>query len=203
MACSITHTFITRSNLKWPWLLNGRSVPFIDVLLAELGNESHLDRLTILLARPNNMKGSMFTGHEPIDRDKYKDMSRDEQLQAVKEMGIVFNYLNNREVTAKFCATYEAIHDTMAWWDNWNAARGYPAGTGLPSLQEEWKRYILVALDSLVLRARASFEHYLEERKRGILAPYDPPFEGHWLTIRFTLGFQAFRVPTSCNHMDR
>jgi hypothetical protein len=74
---------------------------------------------------------------------RYKAMSRDEQLQAVKEMGkiskpsnwhkspliflpgTVFNYLKNRKVTAKLCATYEAIYDRMAWWDNWNAARGF------------------------------------------------------------------------------
>jgi hypothetical protein len=86
-------------------------------------------------------------------------------------MSLSVKAISRKTVTAKFCATYEAIYDRMAWWDNWNAARGFPAGTGPPSLQQEWKRYILVALDLLVLRARASFEYYLEERK---YVPYPP-----------------------------
>lgn len=128
----------------------------------------------------------MFTGNEPTDRNKYKRMDKDAQLQSVKEMGkpllsplllspyaithhvvrsgLIVNYLNNQEVWDKFCATYEAIYGHFGSWDNWHRQAGYPAGP-LPSMQDEWKEYIRVVLDSFVLRARDTFDFMLRGRK--------------------------------------
>ncbi|KAF3480712.1 chitinase [Arthroderma uncinatum] len=46
-------------------------------------------------------------------------MDDDEQLQAVKEMGLVFGYLNHQEIWDKFCATYEALYDLFGSFDAW------------------------------------------------------------------------------------
>jgi hypothetical protein len=39
----------------------------------------------------------------------FKRMSGDQQILAAKELGMVFNYMNDPQVWDKFCATYEAI----------------------------------------------------------------------------------------------
>jgi chitinase len=41
------------------WKLDGKDVQFVQLLLAELGNIKHLDRLTIFKARPNRKKGNV------------------------------------------------------------------------------------------------------------------------------------------------
>ncbi len=57
--CSWTNIYITgttRSTQTWfDW--NNVAVPFINLLLQELGNLQNLDRLTIMLRRPNQVKG--------------------------------------------------------------------------------------------------------------------------------------------------
>lgn len=77
---------------------------------------------------------------------------------------MIINYLNDQEVWGKFCATYEAIYDHFGTWDRWHAQAGYPAGQ-IPSMQDEWKEYIRVVLDSFILRARATFDYMHDERK--------------------------------------
>lgn len=42
------------------WKLDGEDAPFVQLLLAELGNIKHLDRLTIFKARPNRKKGNVW-----------------------------------------------------------------------------------------------------------------------------------------------
>ncbi|KAL4994375.1 hypothetical protein BDV10DRAFT_189109 [Aspergillus recurvatus] len=106
----------------------------------------------------------MFTGNEPTDHTKYMLMDKDEQLQSLKEMGMIINYLKDQEVWGKFCATYEAIYDHFDTWDRWHALAGYPAGQ-IPSMQDEWKEYIRVVQDSFILRARATFDYMHDERK--------------------------------------
>lgn len=71
----------------YPWKLNTRSVPFVQLLLAELGNMKHLDCLAIFKARPNRMKGAMFGGLQSTALTKYILMDEEHQLLAVKEMG--------------------------------------------------------------------------------------------------------------------
>ncbi|TGO46100.1 hypothetical protein BCON_0345g00010 [Botryotinia convoluta] len=75
----------------------------------ELGRTAHLDRLTILMARPNLMKGTLASGFRAISPDvgaAYRSMTAEEQLLAVKDMGMVFSYLNNADVWDQFCETF-------------------------------------------------------------------------------------------------
>lgn len=87
--CDWTHEYILTASPDFGWTLpeGGPTVAFIYLLLGELGNISHLKRLTILKARPNRMKGTMFTGNQPISLTTFGNMSPDEQLASVKEMG--------------------------------------------------------------------------------------------------------------------
>lgn len=62
----------------------------------------------------------MFTGNQPTNYDRYKlQMSQDEQLQSVKEMGMTFTYLNNQNVWNSFCGSYEGIYDQLGQFDAW------------------------------------------------------------------------------------
>ncbi|KAL2824506.1 hypothetical protein BDW59DRAFT_162394 [Aspergillus cavernicola] len=96
----------------------------------------------------------MFTGYQPTDLTKDGKMSKDDKLQSLKEMGIIFEYINTHSVFDKFCATYEAIYPLLGLWDQAYAA----TALNPPSLQDEWKAYIRIVLDSLVLQSRVTFE---------------------------------------------
>lgn len=106
----------------------------------------------------------MFTGNQPTSLTKYLSMTQDEQLQSVKEMGMIFTYLNTQEVWDKFCGTYEAIYDLLGDFDTWYSQNGQ--GVAIPNLQDEWKEYIRVSLDSLVRRSRATFDYMLAHRRQ-------------------------------------
>ncbi|KAL9560669.1 hypothetical protein ACKAV7_015160 [Fusarium commune] len=120
--CSWTDQWIKtpQKNPKWKLKIKGvdnTPVSFAQMLLSELGSEAHLDRLTLLQSRLNRKKGNFFTSSEPTAPKTYSNMDGDDQLQEVKELGLVFNYMNNKEVWAKFCVVYEAIYDHMGEFD--------------------------------------------------------------------------------------
>ena len=75
----------------------------------------------------------MFRGNQAIAYDttsaNYNLKSADAQLQSVKEMGMVFEYLNDAKVWPKFCATFEAIYDLLGEFDTYHIS--------LASLQPE------------------------------------------------------------------
>lgn len=76
---------------------------------------------------------------------------------------MVFTYLNVQTVWDSFCGTYEAIYDLLGDFDTWYAQNG--AAFAIPSLQDEWKEFIRVTLDSMVLRSRATFDTMYQNRK--------------------------------------
>ncbi|RBA18191.1 chitinase [Fusarium proliferatum] len=167
--CSWTREWVRNKKTNPNWKIKIAQKPkirlasFAEVLLSELGSASHLDRLTLFLARPNRKKGLMFTGVRPTSPDEYDSMSSDEQLQEVKEMGMIFNYLNNQQVWDKYCAVYEAIYDHMGDFDTWYATNG--AGVTIPNLQKEWKDYNRILLDSMVRRMRILMEHFWNNKE--------------------------------------
>jgi chitinase len=61
--CSWVKDYILDIDPQNLWFLDRGFVPvaFIYLMLAELGSITHLDRLTIFLARPNGKKGSVST----------------------------------------------------------------------------------------------------------------------------------------------
>ncbi|KAH6867367.1 hypothetical protein B0T10DRAFT_572385 [Thelonectria olida] len=154
--CRFTIQWILNQKTSWPWKLDGKSRAFIHLLLAELGNASNLDRLAILKGRPNRMKGGMFGGKQSTSLVVYAGMSAEKQLLATKEMGMVFEYMNNPTIWAKFCDTYEAMYKLFGDFDTFYATQG--SGVTIPSLQKEWKEYIEVVLTSMVLRSKTAFE---------------------------------------------
>jgi hypothetical protein len=85
--CSFTKRYFLSWESGFPWQVDGVDRAFIHLMLAELGSETHKDRLTILKARPNRMKGSMFSGNQPSSWLTYARMSPDAQLTATKDMG--------------------------------------------------------------------------------------------------------------------
>jgi hypothetical protein len=57
ISCANTEILFTKFSSTFPWENNGVKVPFIEQVLYQLGNEDHLDRLTIFMGRPNLRKG--------------------------------------------------------------------------------------------------------------------------------------------------
>ncbi|EGU74598.1 hypothetical protein FOXB_14896, partial [Fusarium oxysporum f. sp. conglutinans Fo5176] len=165
-----------------------RWASFGEVIVAELGSEEHPDRLTIFQSRPNLKKGSMFTGNEPTSPTKYETTSSDEQLQLVKEMGMIFSYLNHKDIWPKYCAVYEAIYDHMGDFDTWYSTQ-QGAGTTIPSLLKEWREYNRLVLDSMVHRARDT-ETWMYNNKE-----YFKYEESH---APSKICFQGFRVSSGC-----
>ncbi|EON97113.1 putative bacteriodes thetaiotaomicron symbiotic protein [Phaeoacremonium minimum UCRPA7] len=82
---------------------------------------------------------------------------------------MMFSYLNDATVWPKFCATYEGIYDKMGEFDEWYNLNVGPASF---NIQEEWKDYIRVALDSLVLRSRDSLSYYIANKRFTVNLTY-------------------------------
>ena len=83
-------------------------------------------------------------------------MPAEAQILAVKELGMALRYLNQPSVWAKFCATYEGIYDRLGEFDTAYSQHGN--GIAIPSLQAEWREFIRVQLDSIVLHSRKQYD---------------------------------------------
>ncbi|TVY74071.1 Chitotriosidase-1 [Fusarium oxysporum f. sp. cubense] len=145
----------------------------LQLLHSELGNMAHQDRLTIALGRLNNKKQNLF-GHKNTYQEKgYKRMSSDEQLQLVKEHGLLFNYMNHEDVWEMWCDTYNAMRVHLVEFDKW-----YPKSKGDPdvTLADEWDKYHRVALDSIVLRSRETWKWLYDNSEKPFLRPSHPKF---------------------------
>ncbi|KAH6953855.1 hypothetical protein BKA56DRAFT_625507 [Ilyonectria sp. MPI-CAGE-AT-0026] len=199
--CQTTATWILTGRTAFPWRLDNRPRPFIHLLLAELGNISNLDRLAILKARPNRMKGSMFGGKQSTALASYADMTPEQQLLATKEMGMVFHYLNDPTVWARFCATYEALYDLFGDFDTFYATQ--TTGATVPSLQDEWKEFIEVVLTSLVNRSKAAFELQTIIALEGIFR-FVPSMAIHGIHWVKNIGVNQpkIRIEGTCPHLD-
>ncbi|KAI8659036.1 Chitinase [Fusarium keratoplasticum] len=198
--CNWTVKWILTVNKSWPWKLRGKPRAFIFLLLSELGNASHLDRLAIFKARPNGMKGSMFGGKQPSALGEYRRMSGEQKLLATKEMGMVFRYMNDPIIWKKFCDTYEALYELFGTFDTFYAQQG--SGLTIPSLQKEWKEFIEVGLTSLVARSKASFELHTIIAFGGIFT-FDPSMliHGiHWVK-NIAVNQPKIRIDGSCPNL--
>jgi chitinase len=58
-SCRDTNDWFLTANPAWPWRHRGRPARFINLLVAELGSITNLERLTIMLGRPNGKKGTV------------------------------------------------------------------------------------------------------------------------------------------------
>ncbi|RSL51633.1 hypothetical protein CEP51_015172 [Fusarium floridanum] len=199
--CSWTEQWILRAETSWPWQLDGKSRAFIFILLAELGNASHLDRLTIFKARPNGMKGAMFGGKQSSALSAYTKMSSEQKLLATKEMGMVFRYMNDPIIWKKFCDTYEALYELFGEFDTFYAQQG--SGFTIPSLQKEWKEFIEVVLTSMVSRSKTAFElHTIIAIGRGIFnfVPSMSIHGIHWVK-NIAVNQPKIRIDGSCPNL--
>lgn len=106
----------------------------------------------------------MFRGSNAIQYAKPKvgfhAKSADAQLQSVKEMGMVFGYVNAPKVWSKFCDTYEAIYDLLGEFDQYHKKLG---NTIVP-LQDEWPKYIRTVLNSMSSRSKDAMVAYFADR---------------------------------------
>ncbi|KAH7227281.1 hypothetical protein B0J15DRAFT_556340 [Fusarium solani] len=152
----------------YPWedpLVRGEAVSLAQLLHTELGNIVHKDRLTIMIGRLNNKKQNLFGQTKLYQDRKYQKMSSDEQLQLVKEIGLLFNYMNHDDVWDVWCDTYNAMRVHLDEFDKF-----YPKGQNDPdvALVDEWDKYNRAALDSIVACTRKSWD-WLHDNRRECL----------------------------------
>lgn len=76
---------------------------------------------------------------------------------------MVFTYLNRTDVWDSFCGAYEGIYDTFDTFDPWYEANRN--GDTKISLKDEWKAYMRVVLDSLVIRTVTMFDWMYDNKK--------------------------------------
>lgn len=102
----------------------------------------------------------LFAGKSPVSMTKFATLTNDQQILVAKELGMVFNYMNDDEVWGKFCDTYEAIWSLLEEYDNYYVSTPnapLPRIPNLPSLQDEWEAFISASLKQIVLNGQTAF----------------------------------------------
>ncbi|KAK2773012.1 chitinase [Colletotrichum kahawae] len=201
MPCAIIERTMFDESSALPWTdSNGKVVGFIDLLTSELGNEAHQDRLAIYKSRPNMMKGRMFSGKQCTDIKEFKKMSMDAQLQATKELGLGFEYMNNPAIWSMYCGTYENIYTALGHFDSWYAQSGNTVT--IPNLQSEWKLYIETVLKSMVQRSRTSFDDQYREAISRLQSGNNAHafYRSHWATNQFQ-NRAKIRITSTCKNL--
>ncbi|RSL67275.1 hypothetical protein CEP53_003068 [Fusarium sp. AF-6] len=186
---------------SYPWVDpkdRNKAFSVFQLLQSELGNIAHMDRLTIMLGRLNNKKQNQLFGQSYLYQPKsYKGMSSDEQLQLVKESGLLFSYMNHDDVWDMWCDTYNAMRDHLAEFDKF-----YPKGKDDPdvALVDEWDKYHRAALDSIVLQARESWD-WLYDNRRSKGLPMTG-IEAMWRTNRIlNTKANTFHLKKPCRNL--
>ncbi|CAI7668337.1 unnamed protein product [Penicillium viridicatum] len=111
----------------------------------------------------------MFGGKQAIDvANNFEGKPADDQLSAAKEMGIVFTYMNDPTVWKIFYDTYEAIYDRLGEFDDYHRQQN----TGIPSLQDEWPKFIDAVLYSMANRAQGTLKLMFYKRAEKLNSHY-------------------------------
>nr|WOD46715.1 hypothetical protein [Trichoderma atroviride] len=196
--CSFTETYIKKTVSPNSWMLKNKKQPFIQVLLAELGNKEKLDRLAIFKARPNLKKGNLFENINSVAVTSYGLMTVAEQLQSVKELGLIFSYMNNPMVWDMFCDTYEALYDRFEDFDSWYARNG--GALAIPSLQNEWRAFIRAMLDSIVANSRTEFDKLYTLRRIPLANQARATSEAFW-AVNNLQNRRLIKLDKTCRHL--
>lgn len=69
----------------------------------------------------------------------------------MKELGMVFTYMNLPDIVEAYCDVYEAIYALMGRFDTWYAQQN-PNGP-VPGLQDKWRLYNRGLLDNVVVQS--------------------------------------------------
>lgn len=155
---------------------DGDIQPFIHPVADQLGSVNEQQRLSIFMQRPNEHKGRLFRDVRAMGPGTFNGLSAGaEQLLAVREIGLIFPYMNHDTIWQGFCATYNAILDLMVRFDAW-----YQGQTGATSqLADEWPKFVRSELDMVVKRARDNIKELHSLRVQNI----SPVYARHWTRI--------------------
>ncbi|TQW02709.1 bacteriodes thetaiotaomicron symbiotic chitinase [Cordyceps javanica] len=139
-----------------------------------------LDKGTITKPMPA-VQGPMFSGSRAVAKDKYIGMDVEEQLLAIKDMGMVFTYTNDPKVWDAFCKTYEAMYKHMENYNDWWVNTQESTHGKIPKLQDMFKEYMQVVLRSFCNRAQDEFAWAYNQRAADAVGTYLPePVRRRW-----------------------
>ncbi|KAE8410719.1 hypothetical protein BDV36DRAFT_302509 [Aspergillus pseudocaelatus] len=97
----------------------------------ELGSWDQQGRLAVFLTDSNWMNGAIVTGSSPIQTSRWVILGPgDEQLEYLRELGMLFRYWNYPEVWQSFCDSYGGMRDVadvLLQFDNWYTANRGPS----------------------------------------------------------------------------
>ncbi|KAJ5085780.1 hypothetical protein N7532_010551 [Penicillium argentinense] len=101
-------------------------------------------------------------------------MSDDQQILAAKELGMVFNYMNEDVIWDKFCDTYEAMRDLLGDFQAFYRSNPSPnlPQANLPDLQKEWENFIHASLEQIVHNGRVSFDSMRDNKYVDVVAKF-------------------------------
>jgi chitinase len=102
----------------------------------------------------------MFGGKQAVSINAWAQQPADDQLQNVKTMGMVFEYMNDPKVWEMFCAVYEAIYKRLGEFDDFHAS----LNRGFPKLQDEWPKFIDAVLTSTANRSKGTLQWMWRKR---------------------------------------
>ncbi|OCL13057.1 hypothetical protein AOQ84DRAFT_372514 [Glonium stellatum] len=140
------------------WMVNqinpgGGAYSVAKLLAKELGSRYNLDRLTVFLTNANRIKGKFFQFTTAVSFQDFNNLQAgDEQLAFMKELGMVFTYINNADVAQSFCTSYNGMLNVLDQFDQWYTAYGPDRTTS--NLRNEFSRHVRTDLDQVVLDGR-------------------------------------------------
>lgn len=184
--CFWVGTYVVLANHYWGTDGSGDFYSFARVLMNELGSINHLDRLTVFLARSNGHKGRLFSGAVAVSSAKYDNLTSDDlQFMVLREVGMIFTYLNRAEVWDSFCSTYNGILDRLEEFDTYyNNKLNDQNQLGADSnLAVEWPKHVRAELDMVVKGALTNIEMF-NSRKKAV----NPVWLSRWSRALTGLG---------------
>ena len=176
--------FVTKKDVKW--LIPGPGITQKDNnvatnMLFEIGNRlpSRQDRLTVLLAAPNGIKGKLFQGNLGVSVATFSEIKEsDLQILKLKDMGMVFTYMDDPKVWKCFCATFEGIRKVLAKFDTWydverkkeidaeaKTRKIKAVYEAKSTMAADWSVFMRHELDAVVAKALANIEKLTAARK--------------------------------------
>ncbi|OAL51441.1 hypothetical protein IQ07DRAFT_586945 [Pyrenochaeta sp. DS3sAY3a] len=155
----------------------------LQLMMRELGYHNLPTRLSVFMARPNGMKGTLSRWDTAANVEKFNNLlAGDEQLMYAKEFGMVFAYWNLPEIWNSYCDSFNGMRNVLVQFDTaWNA--GHPGDqidfTGM------WESFNRDNLREVATNGRTQAMSLYNNRKQ-IGGLY-----GQWWNLKWWTVFQA------------
>lgn len=138
--CNWIITNIVNDNNPYP----GSSGTVISMMSRELGGWARRgfrwdqrQRLAAFITNSNRLKGVITTGNSPGTSDFNGLLAGDEQLEFLRNFGMIFAYWNHADIWASWCASYNGMRNILVQFD-----AAYGGANPVPAdLAQKWATF--------------------------------------------------------------